>query len=201
MTAGIANMEIIPDAELITRLQSGSLEALGVLFDRHRNLVYRTALAITGDAEAAGDLLQDVFLRLHRFADHVDVQRPLEPWLYRMTTNLSYTWVKRRRRWFCSLEDVAEWISGARRDSPASQAESEETWRSVQQAVLSLPLSHRGVVVLYYVNDLSLQEISEILDIPVGTVKSRLHYGRQTLKRHLGFLTGEPLPELQYEFT
>jgi RNA polymerase sigma factor (sigma-70 family) len=93
------------------------------------------------------------------------------------------------------------WISGARRDSPASQAESEETWRSVQQAVLSLPLSHRGVVVLYYVNDLSLQEISEILDIPVGTVKSRLHYGRQTLKRHLGFLTGEPLPELQYEFT
>jgi RNA polymerase sigma-70 factor (ECF subfamily) len=194
-------LEPIPDADLIVRLQAGSLEALGVLYDRHRNLVYRTALAITGDAEAAGDLLQDVFLRLHRFADHVDVQRPLEPWLYRMTTNLSYTWVKRRRRWFYSLDDVAEWISGARRDSPASQAETDETWRSVQQAVLSLPLSHRGVVVLYYVNDLSLQEISEILDIPVGTVKSRLHYGRQALKKHLGFLTGDTLPELQYEFT
>jgi RNA polymerase sigma-70 factor (ECF subfamily) len=194
-------MEPIPDADLIVRLQAGSLEALGVLYDRHRNLVYRTALAITGDAEAAGDLLQDVFLRLHRFADHVDVRRPLEPWLYRMTTNLSYTWVKRRRRWFYSLDDVAEWISGARRDSPASQAETDETWRSVQQAVLSLPLSHRGVVVLYYVNDLSLQEISEILDIPVGTVKSRLHYGRQALKKHLGFLAGDTLPELQYEFT
>jgi len=175
MTAGLVSMEAIPDAELIARLQKGSLEALGVLYDRHRNLVYRTALAITGDAEAAGDLLQDVFLRLHRFADHVDVQRPLEPWLYRMTTNLSYTWVKRRQRWICSLEDVAEWISGARRDSAANQAESDETWHLVQQAVLSLPLSHRGVVVLYYVNDLSLQEISEILDIPVGTVKSRLH--------------------------
>jgi RNA polymerase sigma-70 factor (ECF subfamily) len=57
------------------------------------------------------------------------------------------------------------------------------------------------VVVLYYVNDLSLQEISEILEIPVGTVKSRLHYGRQALKKSLGFLEGELLPELQYEFT
>jgi RNA polymerase sigma-70 factor (ECF subfamily) len=201
MAASVVSMEVISDAKLIVRLQAGSLEALGVLYDRHRNLVYRTALAITGDAEAAGDLLQDVFLRLHRFADHIDAQRPLEPWLYRMTTNLSYTWVKRRRRWFCSLEDVTEFISGAWRESPAHQAESDETWRSVQQAVLSLPLSHRGVVVLYYVNDLSLQEISEILDIPVGTVKSRLHYGRQALKKHLGLQAGESLPELKYEFT
>lgn len=201
MAAGVVNMEITSDADLIGKLQTGSLDALGVLYDRHRKLVYRTALAITGDAEAAGDLLQDVFLRLHRFADHIDIQRPLEPWLYRMTTNLSYTWVKRRQRWFYSLEDLAEWISGTHRDTPANLAETDETWRLVQQAVLSLPLSHRGVVVLYYVNDLSLQEISEILDIPVGTVKSRLHYGRQALKKHLGFLTGEALPELQYEFT
>lgn len=201
MAVGVANMEAVLDAELIARLQQGNLEALGVLYDRHRNLVYRTALAITGDAEAAGDLLQDVFLRLHRFAAHIDAQRSLEPWLYRVTTNLSYTWVKRRRRWFYSLEDVAEWVSGSHRDSPANQAESDETWRMVQQAVLQLPLSHRGVVVLYYVNDLSVQEISEILDIPVGTVKSRLYYGRQTLKKQLGFLTGDTLPELLCEFT
>ena len=84
---------------------------------------------------------------------------------------------------------------------PAYQAETDESWQYVKQAVLSLPLSHRGVVVLYYVNDLSLQEISEILEIPVGTVKSRLHYGRQALKKSLGFLEGELLPELQYEFT
>jgi len=182
-------------------LQAGSLEALGVLYDRHRNLVYRTALAITGDVEAAADLLQDVFLRLHRFASHIDPQRPMEPWLYRMTTNQAYTWIKRRRRWLHPLEDVAEWLSGSKKDMPAYQVETDETLQSVQQAVLSLPLSHRGVVVLYYVNDLSLQEISEILEIPVGTVKSRLHYGRQALKKSLGLLEGEVLPALQYEFT
>ena len=65
-------------------------------------------------------------------------------------------------------------------------AERVEEWRGVQRAVAGLPLPQRVVVVLYYVNDLSLQEISEILDIPVGTVKSRLHYGRNALKKQLG---------------
>jgi RNA polymerase sigma-70 factor, ECF subfamily len=194
-------VESVSDSQLIISLQSGSLEALGILFDRHRGLVFRTAIAITGDSEAAADLLQDVFLRLHRFAGHIDPLRPLEPWLYRMTTNLSYTWVKRRQRWLRPLEDVADWLAGARKDTPSYQAEKDETWSQVQQAVLSLPLSHRGVVVLYYVNDLSLQEISDILDIPVGTVKSRLHYGRQALKQRLGLMAGEILPDLQYEFT
>src|SRR4030043_242145 len=114
-------MEAITDSELALSLQAGSLEALGVLYDRHRGLVFRTALAITGDAEAAADLLHDVFLRLHRFAAHIDPQRPLEPWLYRMTTNLSYTWVKRRQRWFRPLEDVADWRAGTRQDTPFFQ--------------------------------------------------------------------------------
>ncbi len=201
MSCGAEKFEAISDSQLIINLQSGSLEALGVLYDRHRSLVFRTAIAITGDSEAAADLLQDVFLRLHRFAGHIDPLRPLEPWLYRMTTNLSYTWVKRRQRWLRPLEDVADWLVGSRKDTPAYQAEMDDSWRQVQQAVLALPLSHRGVVVLYYVNDLSLQEISEILDIPVGTVKSRLHYGRQALKQHLGLMAGEIMPELQYEFT
>jgi DNA-directed RNA polymerase specialized sigma24 family protein len=85
------------DQELIGQLQSGSLEALGTLYDRYRAMVFRTALAITGDREAASDLLQDVFMRLYRFANHFDSQRMLEPWLYRMTANLSYSWVKRNR--------------------------------------------------------------------------------------------------------
>jgi len=194
-------MEAALDTELVFSLQAGSLEALGVLYDRHRGLVFRTALAITGDAEAAADLLHDVFLRLFRFAAHIDPHRPLEPWLYRMTTNLSYTWVKRRQRWLRPLEDIADWLVSGRKDTPAYQAEMDDSWRQVQQAVSSLPLSHRGVVVLYYVDDLSLQEISEILDIPVGTVKSRLHYGRQALKQSLGLLAGEILHDLQYEFT
>ena len=67
------------DHDLILEIQSGSLDALGVIYDRHRRLVYRTALAICNDPEAAADLLQGVFLRLHRFAARIDPERPLEP--------------------------------------------------------------------------------------------------------------------------
>ena len=193
-------IETESDQELILQIQQGSLDALGVIYDRHRRLVYRTALAICNDNEAAADLLQDVFLRLYRFAKRVDPQRPLEPWLYRVTTNLTYTWVKRHHRWTRPLEDIAEWLAGNKKGSPQQIAEVDEQLQRVQQAVSTLPLPQRIVFVLYYVNDLSLEEIAEILDIPEGTVKSRLHYGRLALKKQLR--TGsETLPELQYEFT
>lgn len=188
------------DRSLILELQAGSLDALGALYDRHRALVYRTALAITGDSEAAADLLQDVFLRLQRFAGRVDVERPLEPWLYRVTANMAYTWVKQRQRWYHPLEEVAELLTTGRKNSPQQLAELGDELQQVSQALAALPLSQRVVVVLYYLNDLSLQEVSEILDIPVGTIKSRLHYGRQALKRHLGLMM-EPRVEANYEFT
>jgi RNA polymerase sigma-70 factor, ECF subfamily len=190
------------DRELLQQLQTGSLAALGELYDRHQRTVYRTALAITGDADAAADLLQDVFLRLHRFADRVDPHRPLEPWLYRMTANLAYTYVKRSRRWFRPFEEVTEWLAGMRRSTISAAAEMDDDWRQVQQAISSLPLPQRIVVVLYYIDGLSLQEISEIVEVPTGTVKSRLHYGREFLKKQLGLSSqSDRLSDFQCEFT
>lgn len=191
-------MSALSDQELVKQLQQGSLEALGALYDRHQRLVFRTALAITGDGQAADDLLQDVFLRLHRFAANIDPLRPLEPWLYRMTANLSYDWVKRRNRWPQPIEDLADWFSGVGLNLPDETIEQLDEWALVQRAVSSLPLSQRVVVVLYYLNDLSLQEIADILQVPVGTVKSRLHYGRIALKRKLGFYE-ESMPDWNYD--
>lgn len=191
-------MSKIPDHTLIFQLQKGDFEALGVLYDRHRQMVYRTALMITGDTQAADDLLQDVFLRLFRFAANFDLQRPLEPWLYRMTTNLSYDWVKRRRTLAGSLDDLADWLSSGGKNPPYESVEQQDQWAQVQGAISSLPLNQRVVVVLYYLNDLSIQDIAEILEVPVGTVKSRLHYGRRALKRKLGF-DREIIPDLNYE--
>jgi RNA polymerase sigma-70 factor (ECF subfamily) len=193
-------MQNASDRELVLQLQAGRLDALGILYDRHRHMVYRTALAIAGEPEAAADLLQDVFLRPYRFAERIDVSRPLEPWLYRVTTNLSYTWVKRRRRWFSPLEDIAEWLASSKKQNPPYASERDEESQQIQQAVSNLPIQQRIVIVLYYINDLSLQEIAEILEIPEGTVKSRLHYGRQALKKTLGLQEGL-VPVIQYEFT
>lgn len=188
------------DRELILQLQEGSLSALGDLFDRHQQMVYRTALGITGDPEPAADLLQDVFLRVHRFADRIDPDRPLEPWLYRITMNLTYTWVKRYNRLIKPLEEITNWVTGGKKQSPSDLTEKEEEFEDIRRAISRLDLCHRMVVVLYYINDLSIQEISEILEIPSGTVKSRLFYGRQVLKQQLE-TKGFDLREVQYEFT
>jgi len=188
------------DHDLIIQIQGGSLDALGVIYDRHRRLVYRTALAICSDPEAAADLLQDVFLRLHRFADRVDPDRPLEPWLYRVTVNQSYTWVKRHQRWSHPLEEIAEWLSSGVKHSPQYITEQGDESKRIEGALAKLSLPQRVVVVLYYINDLSLSEIAEILEIPEGTVKSRLHYGRHALRNHLG-IDKQKVREIQYEFT
>jgi RNA polymerase sigma-70 factor, ECF subfamily len=202
MLYGEREMVAITDADLVRQLQQGDIEALGLLFDRYRTLVYRTTLGITGDPEAASDLLQDVFLRLHRYINHIDIERPLEPFLYRMSANLSYTWVKRNRRWMHYFEDFFDWLAGENENSPHEHAERSEEWHQLRKALQNLPVQQRVVVVLYYLNDLSLSEIAEILEVPEGTVKSRLHYGRISLRKSLGksgIFDGDALPGLNIE--
>ncbi len=188
------------DRELILLLQDGSLEALGELYDRHKNMVYRTAIAITGDKEAAADLLQDVFLRLHRFSHHIDPSRPLEPWIYRVTTNLAYTWVRRNQRWLKPLVEVTEWLIDTKKSNGPTSIHEDDV-QQVHACISALPLPQRVVVVLYYIDDLPIQEIAEILEVPVGTVKSRLHYGREALKKQLGLEASGKLIDFNFEFT
>jgi RNA polymerase sigma-70 factor (ECF subfamily) len=178
-------MNSLSDRELVFEMQKGNLEALGDLYDRYRILVFRTAIAITGDYEFASDLLQDVFLRLFQFSNKIDLDRPIQPWLYRMTTNLAYTQIKREKNCLNSLTNLVDWFSGTTKNQPAETVEMVDDWDHLQLAITNLPFPQRVVVVLYYLNDLSLTEIAEILEIPIGTVKSRLHYGRNALKKSL----------------
>jgi len=173
------------DRELIQRLCDGDLAALGTLYDRYRLPVFHTALAVTHDRQAAEDILQECFLKLNSYAPRIDVSLPLEPWLYRVTVNLSYTWVSRRSRWLVSLESVIDRLVSPARAGAEYHAEMSEFQAVLQRAIDSLPAGQRMTVILYYLNDLSLKEISYVLDCPVGTVKSRLHYGREHLKKCL----------------
>lgn len=116
-----------------------------------------------------------------------------------VTAYLSYTWV-RRRRWASPLEDIVEKVAGEKKNVPHSNTDVEEENHRIQKAILSLPLHQRAVVTMYYLNEMSLQEIAEILNIPMVTDKSTLHFGRRLLKKHLG-LRGDMLSEAHYEFT
>ncbi|MFQ5406800.1 MAG: RNA polymerase sigma factor [Anaerolineales bacterium] len=187
------------DSQLIARLQAGDLDALGELYDRYRLLVYRTALSVVRNPDSAEDITQDVFLRLYDYSSRVDRSRPLPPWLYRVTVNFAYTWSTRRKRWGTRVGSWLGRLFETGRLGPEQTVEQHDELRALQAAVDNLPLNQRIVVVLYYQQGLNLQAIAEILERPVGTVKSRLHYGRENLRRSLSNETGAGA--VAYEFT
>ena len=182
-------MSAIPsDGQLVRQLQSGDLDVLGILYERHRTSVYRTALAITRDSAAAEDILQDCFIRIYERAHLIDNARPLQPWLYRVTVNMAYNWErsrKRRQSLMVGLDGVIDWLVNPLQRSPERQAEMSDVRSQVMDAISSLNINQRIVVVLFYLNALSMKEIATILECPVGTVKSRLHYGRENLRQKL----------------
>jgi RNA polymerase sigma-70 factor (ECF subfamily) len=183
------------DGELIQRLRQEDLTALGVLFERYRDQIYRTAYAITHDVTAAEDIVQDALLKAYSFAHRLDDSVPLAPWLYRVVVNLSYSWITRHRQRWISLEAVVEKLVSPLRSTPERVAESNEIHAQLRQAIEALPFNQRVVVVLHYLNDQDVNQIADILDLPVGTVKSRLYYARESLRQQLGSLDweGEPL--------
>ncbi len=190
------------DGWFVMRIRDGDLEALGVLYERYKTTVYRTALAITRDEKAAEDILQEAFIRVYAYADTIDERLPLGPWLYRVTVNLSYRWTNRVKRWLNSLQDMLDrWVVSSVQRYPEVITEEQE-WRMVlEQAMDSLSTDHRVVTVLHYLEGLSLKEIAVIVGVPEGTVKSRLYYARKSLRKAIRDRERRLVPEVAYDFT
>ncbi len=186
--------------KLVARARRGDLRAFEGLYDLHKGPVYRTAMAITGDRLCAEEILQETFLRAFKNLDHIREGVSLSPWLYRIAVNLSYDWTARRRRGPIALDGVIEQLMAPVTTSPEVKAEERELYGLVYEAIDKLEFKQRATLVLFYLHDFSLVEIAEIMDCPVGTVKSRLHYARENLRREL--LADQRLPvSLAYEFT
>ena len=188
------------EIELIIRAKRGDLGAFESLYELYKGPIYRTALAITGDRPAAEEILQDTFLRAFRHLDNIREGVSLSPWLYRIAVNLAYDWTARRRRGPVALESVIEHLIAPMTASPEQKVEQHELYSLVYEALEKLEFKQRATLVLFYLHDFSLAEVAEIMDCPVGTVKSRLHYARENLRREL--LADQRLPVgLVYEFT
>ena len=174
----------LDDRELVERARGGQLEFFEALYARHRGPLFGTALAITRERGAAEELLQEAFLRAYRHMARIELQpgASLRPWLHRIVINLAYDWSARRKRLPGSIEGVRDFLATPSSLSPEHLAEQSEQSKVVMDAVQTLPFKHRIVVILYYLHDMDLQEISELLNLPDGTVKSRLYYGRSKLR-------------------
>jgi RNA polymerase sigma-70 factor (ECF subfamily) len=177
------------DEDLLAGLRAGRREWFGPLVKRYERELYGYLKRYLGDAELAADVFQNTFLQVFLKIEQYEPGRPARPWLYAIATNQAIDALRRRARRSDTRadpllagddgpDDTARPLFEVLRDKdpgPVEQAEGAELRQLVREAVDRLPDLLRQVVVLAYFQGLRYQEIADALDIPLGTVKSRLH--------------------------
>jgi RNA polymerase sigma-70 factor (ECF subfamily) len=182
----------LDDHSLVQECRAGHTEAFGTLVARYQERLYPTILRLIGSAEDAEDILQDTFVRAFEKLDQFQGDSSFYTWIYRIAVNLALSGYRRRRvrsphqlkweRQSVSCEDSPDESPEADPTLPLERAERE---RIVEDALNKLGPEHRAVVVLKDFDGHRYEEISAILNVPVGTVRSRLHRARCELRDRL----------------
>ena len=192
------------DDELVRRLRAGEEAGYEALLSRFQQPVYNLAFRLLGDSGDAADAVQEVFLKVFRNVGHFRRQSSLKTWIYRITVNEAHN----QRRWFFRHRSREVGLDGEAEEgrgrsvadsarSPFDCAFDREKHVLIENALARINPLFREVVVLRDVEDLSYEEIAEVLQISLGTVKSRIMRGREALREGL---TGrlEPEPALRW---
>lgn len=184
------------DQDIIEQVRAGNPRRYAVLVDRHKDRALTLAVRLTGNREEAEELVQDAFVRAYKSLDQFRGDARFGTWFYRILYNLCMTKVTRRRGRFEELDlEVDQSGSGAVADDEPSiheQLEREEMQAMISAEIESLPGQFRSVITLFYVQEMSYEEIASVLDRPIGTVKTNLFRGRVLLReRVLGRVKGE----------
>ena len=184
-----------PDEHLVQRFLAGDASAFSELVTRHERRVYGLCLRILGDREDAADAAQDAFLMVVRKLEQFRGDAAFSTWLHRVTVNVCYDHLRKAQR-----RPVLHRVDDDRPDPEAGppvpdHADAVADAHDVAGALATVPEDFRIALVLADVQDLPYEEIARVLDVPVGTVKSRVHRGRLALARAMGLGaegTGEP---------
>ena len=177
------------DAEerrLIDRSAAGDQEAFRQLVIRHHRLVINVAFRALGELSLAEDVAQEVFLKVYKALPGYRHEKPFKHWLHRGAAN-AVTDALRRRRPLVSLDGM-EQPPASRESDPMDVATRHDLQKSVRQAIASLPSHYRDTIALQAFGELSYEEIAKALDIPLGTVMSRLSGAKRLLRERLGDL-------------
>lgn len=163
----------------VLQAQSGSHEALNELYKSVQDPLFRYIASLVSDRNLAEDILQEVFIRIYRKLRWLREPQAFRAWAYQIASREAFRHLKRERRWSDQIRDE-ETLSAL----PLNEHEfPAEMVKSLPQLIENLSPASRAVVVLYYLHEMSLVETAAVLDIPVGTVKSRLAYGLESLRR------------------
>ncbi len=175
------------DAKLIDETLAGHSAAFGQLVQKYQDRLYNTVVHVAGNAEDARDVVQDAFVQAFIKLDTFQRSSAFYTWLYRIAFNVAASH-RRRRRPILSVDRARE-TSGIEPmdtvEDPGETLERKERCRQVRQAIGQLSEEHRVVVVLREIDGCCYETIAEILELPIGTVRSRLHRARLQLREEL----------------
>ncbi|HMS54150.1 MAG TPA: sigma-70 family RNA polymerase sigma factor [Fimbriimonadaceae bacterium] len=186
-------MSGIEDNVLVERAKKGDRDAFDQLIRKHEKRAYQYAFRLTSNPEEAADIVSDAFIRVFTAVKNFKGNSAFTTWLYRILTNCFLDMKKREKnRQATSLESVMQTDEGEFErqieddgPTPHEELERRERERSVQDAVTRLPEYQQAMIVMYHGEMLSYEEIAEALDLPIGTVKSRLNRARLSLREEL----------------
>lgn len=167
----------------VLRAQSGDREALDELLKSVQESLYRYVLRLVGERAMAEDILQEVFINIYRKLRWLREPELFRPWAYRIASREAFKQLKRERRWTEQIRDESV-LAAIPAQPPIDSAP--ELLAQLPQFVARVPPASRAVLVLHYFHDMPLTEIAVVLDIALGTVKSRLAYGLANLRRAIG---------------
>lgn len=179
----MVTVQIPNEAQLVTQAQNGDRNAFSELVRLHAQGVLNVIHRMCGDVQLAEDAAQETFIRAWQNLSSYRPQTSLRNWLYRIAVNVGTDMLRKEKRILPDAIEDLHLTDG--RPGLESLVSQQERTALVQEAILSLPDASRAVLVLREYEGLSYQEISSTLDIPVGTVMSRLSYARNLLKAKL----------------
>lgn len=179
----------------IKQVLKGDQNAYADIVNLYQDKLYQVCYRMLGNKQEAEDIAQEAFIRAYINLHSYDQNRKFSTWLYRIGTNLCIDRIRKKKPDYYLDAEVAgtegpDMYSQIAADEqlPEEAVEQMELQDRIQYEISRLPDKYRSVIVLKYIEELSLQEISEILDMPLGTVKTRIHRGREALRKQLNNL-------------
>lgn len=174
------------DADLLQRYRQGDEKAFEEIVNRYKNPLYAFLRRFVNRQDIVEDVFQETFLQLYSSRDSFDARRPLRPWLFTIAANKAKDALRKLQRQSSmsmgtmadagelSLDEMVN-ILTSYETTPEAEISKEETARRVRQIISEMPENLRGILILAYFEQFSYKHMAEILSIPIGTVKSRLH--------------------------
>jgi RNA polymerase sigma-70 factor, ECF subfamily len=179
----------------IMQVLKGDQDAYGEIVELYKDKVYQISYRMLGNRHEAEDIAQEAFIRAFINIHSFNIDLKFSTWLFRIATNLCIDRIRKKKPDYYLDAEVAG-TDGlnmysqipSKTDMPEKELESLELEETIQKEILKLPEKYRTVIVLKYIEELSLIEISEILNLPIGTVKTRIHRGREALRKQLRYV-------------